>query len=302
MRRLKDKLGTRALPTAELDLHDAVAIPVGGIGRGVPKIATMLAITRLWTAHGGVAPVAHLLDLARDYAHRREVFGAPLATKPLHLAWLGQIAATYQAMVALLFRAADLVGRTEQGDSGDAALARVVVPLAKLACARQGVWATSELLESFGGAGYLEDTGIPAALRNGHVNVIWEGASSVMAHDVLRALRDPQVGDAFLADVDERLVAGAAHPDLEEPARRTRAAADELKPLLAEPSEATGRRLAWGMARTYEAALLVEAAAWAHRVKADARPAAAARRFTAEPLLDAPHDLSDDEQAALALG
>lgn len=301
VRRLKDKLGTRALPTAELDLVDTVATPVGGIGRGVAKIAEMLPATRLWTAHGGVAPVAHLLDLARDYAQRRTVFGAPLAAKPLHRAWLGQIAATYHAMLALLFRTAELVGRAECSRT-DLELARVVVPLAKLACSRQGVWASSELLESFGGAGYLEDTGIPAVFRNGHVNVIWEGASSVMAHDVLRALRDPRVGDAFLADLDERLAAGAAHPDLEEPARRVRAAADELKPLLAEPAEGSGRRLAWGMARTYEAALLVEAAAWAHRVKDDFGPAAAARRFTAEPLLDAAHDLDADEETALALG
>ena len=33
--RLKDKLGTRALPTAELSLQDAVAVPVGELGRGV---------------------------------------------------------------------------------------------------------------------------------------------------------------------------------------------------------------------------------------------------------------------------
>lgn len=50
VRRLKDKMGTRALPTAELELRGTLAVPVGGTGRGVAKVATMLNVTRLWAA------------------------------------------------------------------------------------------------------------------------------------------------------------------------------------------------------------------------------------------------------------
>ncbi len=82
VRRLKDKMGTKALPTAELDLDGTVATPVGGIGRGVAKIASLLNIARLWAALAGPGSVGHLLALARDYANKREVFGSRLHTPP----------------------------------------------------------------------------------------------------------------------------------------------------------------------------------------------------------------------------
>ena len=281
VRRLKDKLGTRALPTAELELDGTVAVPVGGLGRGVPKVAAVLQVARLWAAHGAVGTTGYALALARDYARRREAFGRPLADHPAHRAWIARVAAVYEAMVALSLRAAEAVGHAEP-------VARVLVPLTKLACARQAVWATSELVESFGGAGYLEDTGIPRLLRDVHVHCIWEGTTTILALDVLRALRDPEVGEAFAADLDAR-VAAAQHPALAGGLAAVRAAAGELRRLLAVPPEEAGaRRLAWGMARTYQAALLASAARWALEVHGDARAATAARVFCAGPLLDPP--------------
>ena len=47
----------------------------------------------------------------------------------------------------------------------------------------------SEVLESFGGAGYVEDTGLPVLLRDSQVLPIWEGTTNVLALDTLRALR-----------------------------------------------------------------------------------------------------------------
>jgi alkylation response protein AidB-like acyl-CoA dehydrogenase len=246
VRRLKDKLGTRALPTAELDLDRTVAVPVGGLGRGVAKVAAMLNVTRLHAAFGGLAQVSHGLDLARDHARRREAFGRPIAELPIHRAWMARVAAEYEAMLALAFRAAELVGWAEGGaDPGAADLARVAVPLTKLAVARRSVWAASELLESFGGAGYLEDTGIPRILRDAHVQPIWEGTTSVMAHDVLRVLRNEGIAQAFLAEVDDR-VRAANDPAIEGPAGAVLEAAGRLRPMLAEPEEGVGRRLAWG--------------------------------------------------------
>jgi hypothetical protein len=76
---------------------------------------------------------------------------------------------------------------------------------------------------------------------------------------------------------------------------------EELKRLLAEPSgETEGRRLAWGMARTYQAALLCEAAGWALDKHGDARTATAASIFTAQPLIDAPMPVSPEDAASLA--
>lgn len=48
--RLKNKLGTRALPTAELSLNGAKAVLVSQPGRGVPTIAQMVNITRIYNS------------------------------------------------------------------------------------------------------------------------------------------------------------------------------------------------------------------------------------------------------------
>jgi acyl-CoA dehydrogenase len=53
----------------------------------------------------------------------------------------------------------------------------------------------SEALECFGGAGYIEDTGLPQLLRDAQVYAIWEGTTNVLSLDSLRAL----AGDTFAA-------------------------------------------------------------------------------------------------------
>jgi acyl-CoA dehydrogenase len=300
VRRLKDKFGTRALPTAEMDLVGTRAVPVAGIGRGVSKIADVLNIARLWASWGGTAGVGHLLGLARDYAGRREVFGRRLIETPLHCVWLARIAAEYEAMINLTFETAGVLGRVEHG--ADATLARVLVPLNKLACARQGVWAASELIESFGGAGYLEDTGLPRIFRNLHVNCIWEGTTSVLAHDVVRVLSSSAAGEAFIESVVRRLE-GLTSDALRQVRASVEDALDTLAPLIQSPDGVQARRLAWGMVRTYQTVLLAEAAEWRWREKHDRSAWAAAHLFAREPLVPPPFaDLHDDALHALAFG
>lgn len=300
VRRLKDKLGTKALPTAELDLDGTLAVPVGGVGRGVAKIAGMLNVTRLHAAAGSLGAVGYGLSLARDYAYRREAFGRRLADLPLHRAWMARVAAEYEAMNALAFRAAQLVGEVERG-GGTPELARVVVPLLKMSLGRQGVWGTSHLIESFGGAGYLEDTGLPRLLRDAHVQSIWEGTTSVLALDTLRALRGPGVAEAFLEDVEAKARA-ASGPALDASAERVLAALGELRGSVRDPAEGSARRIAWGMARAYQAALLVEAAGWALDKHGDANAATALALLTARPLVGEDPGVDGDALGQLAFG
>ncbi len=188
--RLKDKLGTRKLPTAELTLDGAVAAPVAGLQDGVRNIAPMLEVTRTWNAIAAVAGMHRALSLARDFARRRVAFGAPLAAQPLHVELLAGLEAEREGAFLLAFRAAALLGRAETGEASTAerALLRAVTPLAKLTTARQAVQIASEAIECFGGAGYVEDTGLPGLLRDAQVLPIWEGTTNVLADDFLRAL------------------------------------------------------------------------------------------------------------------
>lgn len=296
VRRLKDKLGTKALPTAEMDLEGTIAVPVGGLGRGVAKIAPMLNITRVHAAFGSIGGMGAGLDIVRDYAGRREAFGKLLADLPVHRGWIARIAATYEAALALGFRAAQLLGRFE-GNGDGAALTRVVTPLVKMAVARQGVETASHMVESFGGAGYLEDTGIPRMLRDSQVNSIWEGTTSVMSLDVMRSLAKPEAWEAYLDEVD-RAARAYDHPLIDGPRQAVLAAREELKRIDVE--ERNARRLAWGMALTLQGALLCEAAGWNLQTHGDARMATALALHCADPLVPPDAGLGDPELGALA--
>lgn len=84
------------------------------------------------------------------------------------------------------------------------------------------------------------------------------------------------------------------------PARRVLAALDELRPLLRDPSEREARRLGWGMARTYQAALLCEAAGWALDKHGDARAVTALALLASGPLVGPDPGVDDHALGRLA--
>lgn len=286
--RLKDKLGTRKVPTAELTLDGAPAQLVGAAADGVKAIAPMLNVTRTWNAVSAVALMRRGLALARDYARRRVAFGAPLAEKPLHVDTLAGLEAEFRGALQLAFFVVGLLGRQEAGDADPArdALLRVATPLAKLVTARQAVAVLSEVVEAFGGAGYVEDTGIPALLRDAQVLPIWEGTTNVLALDALRAA--DAGGAALLAREAEAILREAPAPGLaalgaqalrslaDAAAWRERAAAQGTAAV-----EAGARRYALTLGRALELALLARQAQWSLDHGVDPAAAAAARRFAA---------------------
>jgi alkylation response protein AidB-like acyl-CoA dehydrogenase len=289
--RLKEKLGTRSVPTAELTLDGARAFPVKGLSDGVKSISPMLQITRTWNSVGAVAGMRRALALASDYARKRTAFGAALSAKPLHLETLADLQATFEGAFLLTFRVVELLGREEAKTmgEGDYELLRLLTPIAKLTTGKQAVSVASEALECFGGAGYVEDTGLPRLLRDAQVLPIWEGTTNVLSLDLLRASRG--CGLAPIVAEVERATAEA--PDaLARAAEAAREAAWHASAWLAATSgdalEAGARRLALTCGLALELALLVEQAAWGIE-RGDERSAHAARRFARRGV-----DLVDD--------
>ncbi len=185
--RLKDKLGTRKVPTAELTLDGTRAILVGAPANGTRAIEPMLAVTRLWNSVCAVSFMRRGLALARSYAANRTAFGQPLAQLPLHADTLAALEAETWGAFLMTFLLVELNGRQEAGeiDGEQLALLRLLTPLTKLVTGKQAVAVLSEVLESFGGAGYVEDTGLPQLLRDAQVLPIWEGTTNVLALDAL---------------------------------------------------------------------------------------------------------------------
>jgi len=300
VRRLKDKLGTKALPTAELDLDGAYATPVGPPHRGVKTISGMLSITRLWNAMSSASGLARAVQLALSYATRREVFGKPLVEQPLHRVTLAELQVDYEATLALVVRASQLTGRVEAGvaSEADAQVLRALMPVTKLFTAKYAVAGASEALEAFGGAGYIENTGLPALLRNAQVLSIWEGTTNVLSLDLLRAAVREHALAPLLADVAERM-AGADVPQLAESVRLVASQAQSLGAAAAawadagqDAVEAGMRAFAMRVGTVYTAALLLEHAA--HRLaKHDDAAAAVANRWVRREL-GGPEDVSPD--------
>src|SRR5437868_1446156 len=266
--RLKDKLGTRAPPTAELTLEGTPARLVGGAGEGIRKIATLFNITRVYNAVAAVAGMRRAIALATDYARRRIAFGKPLIEHPLHAETLAEMQLELHAAFLVAFRVVELLGREECGDATESELQllRFLIPVAKLYTAKQAIAVASEAVEAFGGAGYVEDTGIPRLLRDAQVLPIWEGTSNVLSVDVLRALSADAPVKALLARVDTALDTGAAWADAatrDALAAHRDTLAARLAAAAADPDAALpgARDLARAAADTLIAALLAEHAA-----------------------------------------
>jgi alkylation response protein AidB-like acyl-CoA dehydrogenase len=285
--RLKDKLGTRMVPTAELTLDGTPAVLVCGPADGIKNITPMLNITRAWNAVGAISGMRRGLALARDYAKKRVAFGAPLAEKALHVDTLAGLEAEFEGALHLTFRMIALLGKEEAGTlrEEEQKLLRLLTPIVKATTAKQAVAVASEVLEAFGGAGYVEDTGLPRILRDSQVLPIWEGTTNVLSLDVLRVLGRGASLDVVEREIRARVetasdagLTAAGRVALDAVAHAHAWLAGALKEGPAA-LEAGARRFALTLGRALELALLVEHGSWSLAAEKDGRGAAAAKRF-----------------------
>jgi len=294
IRRLKDKLGTRSLPTAELELDGAIAYPVGDPldGGGVRRIATMLNVTRIHNAIGSAGSLARGLAWARAYALQRVVFGMPLYSAPAHRVTLTELAVDHAAILALVFRSCELMGRLEHGSASpeEISILRGLTPVTKLATARWAVAGAAEAMEAVGGVGYCEDSTIPALVRNTHVQPIWEGTTNVLSLDLLRAQARAGSISALIADGRDVLAEVYDDGHVGDTAKAAGLAFDVLERLVEEtledPEKAqrSARSIALGLATTYACARLCAQGSWAAG-RRNLRTAAIANRLAQRGLI-----------------
>lgn len=203
VRRMKDKLGTKALPTAEVDFEGTTGYLVGNPGEGIKNISYLFNITRIYNAVTTIGSFRRLYQLAEDYSHKRVAFGKPLIHQPLHKKMLSGAKEQLIKCQLLTFYTVKLLQEEEKNPSEkNATLLRLFTPLAKLYTAKHNMIWTSELIESFGGAGYIEDTGLPKFLRDSQVFAIWEGTTNVLSLDCLRAIQKENALEAYLNEME----------------------------------------------------------------------------------------------------
>jgi alkylation response protein AidB-like acyl-CoA dehydrogenase len=267
--RLKDKLGTRALPTAELRLNGTKAQLIGEQGRGVKNITHMLNMTRLYNSVSAIAYLRRILALLKDYNNKRYVFGKLLLDQPLHIETVAELEINLHALFSLTFFTISLLGKEEvsKATEDEKALLRLLTPITKLYTGKIAVQSISEALECFGGAGYMEDTQIPKILRDAQVLAIWEGTTNVLSLDTIRALKKDLTFDPLITYASDKI--SKIGPEFEDQRKKLHDRIMVIKSYIIglsgkelEYSEASARILSFSIAELIISILLLQNASW----------------------------------------
>ncbi|TVR20763.1 MAG: acyl-CoA dehydrogenase [Anaerolineaceae bacterium] len=284
LRRLKDKLGTRTLASAELDFIDAVAYPVGAIDRGFKiTVELVLNTSRLMNAISCAGFMRRAYIEAASYACNRRAFGQVIAEYPLVQEAVADILAESTAAVASGFMLADLLDKIETGAAGDdeRAIYRIFVNLNKYITSVRGSESIHRAIEVLGGNGAIESFSIlPRLYRDMVVLESWEGAHNVLCLQVLRDIGRYGVHQPYIAYLQRTLDAVSAD-QLKGLADTVREAINRAMTLLGRIAsadsayqQAHARRLADALSHVGQAALLLAEAQWeidnaGHTIKPD---------------------------------
>ncbi|KAL1898747.1 hypothetical protein Cpir12675_001750 [Ceratocystis pirilliformis] len=231
--RLRNKMGTCPLPTAELKLDGMRGWLIGEEGRGAEEIAVILNITRVHSAIAAMGYVGRGLAIAKAYARVRTIRSPRgkrmfLAENSLHLNTLANMTAEYQGLMLLSIFCAYVLGLDEHQYTFDAKAAaasnpvlatltppqnlitpllRVLTQITKAYVCKNAIPILYSCMEAMGGAGYLnnEDSeylNVSRIYRDCCVLAIWEGTTDVLSADFIRAMKHPQTGAASVAALD----------------------------------------------------------------------------------------------------
>jgi len=290
-RRLKDKLGTIAVPTGEVELRGAEGYLVGEPERGFEYMTEMLNLERLHNAVASLGIVGRALFESKVHAANREAFGETIDQYPLLRRDLAELCVDYEAAAAFVFAAARQLDRRETTQAGSDEhreayqLLRALVPVAKYKTARMAVDTTSYACEILGGNGYVNGFVTERFHRDAQVLPIWEGTSNILSLDLLRALDREDAHEALLPYLSD-LLGAVTHPALEESVAAVESACHTLQTALGtlatadqEYAQYEAKQLADLLFDVVAGALLVENAQYALAEREDGRKAVIARLF-----------------------
>jgi alkylation response protein AidB-like acyl-CoA dehydrogenase len=280
VRRLKQKLGTKSVPTGEVEFRGALGYALRGApgdggadgdaagsgsdAGGLNRMMEMVNGSRFGVALMGLGIARRCVAEASAWAHHRQAKGRALVDLPLVREQLVDLLAELEAATALGFECTS-ASRLPDG----ARLRRIMVPAAKVRLCRLGVEAASYAVELHGGNGYCEDWGLTRQLRDAQCHPIWEGSENICVLDVLRTIRRDGSHEALLARIDGALATArqGAPGWVQEGVEATTGARerlagriDGLAGLEPDAAEAVSGRLCDLLNRTTSAALLLEQA------------------------------------------
>lgn len=180
IRRLKDKIATRSVPTGEIELRNSEAWPLGELTNGIYLILEVLNVSRVANSLGSVALAQRAMSEAFSFASDRMVFGRPLIEQPLIRHQFEERLRRLQAVSKLAWKAVELLNEVWQEKppySDRYHLFRLVTHLAKYWTAEFAVQTAKWAMEVHGGLGTLQEYHAERWLREAMILAIWEGPS-----------------------------------------------------------------------------------------------------------------------------
>lgn len=213
--RLKEKLGTRSLATAEVTFNDAKAWLVGDFKDGAQHV---INTSRIYNAFACCGNARRALTTAWTYAQNRIAFGQPIIHFPIVQAQITDMRAALAAMLAGSMRIAKVWDDIERGKGtpADEAFMRMAVNLNKYRSAVLSHEIIVQAIEILGGNGAIESFSVlPRLLRDNVVYENWEGTHNVLMAQVQRDIRRYAIHEPFFETI-ERLFKAAFMPEIKD--------------------------------------------------------------------------------------
>lgn len=220
--RLKDKLGTRELVTAEVTFDGAVAWPVGPADRGVANLLRyVLTPSRMGCVSFAAAALRQAERITRGYAAFRTAFGHPILEYGPVRETIEGLERAHRRTLAAYFELLRLWNRPV--DATERLDFRILLSICKPALTRAAMQGVHDAVMLLGGNGIEERfSPLPRLLRDAVIMETWEGPHAVLNAQALNDLVRYEVDPAeFVARI-----AGAPRPDLVAPLARILASPD----------------------------------------------------------------------------
>lgn len=191
LRRLKDKIATRSVPTGEIELRDSEAYLLGPANSGIYLILEVLNISRVANSVVSVALAQRAMADALTFAERRAAFGKPILDHPLLRHQFEVRFKQLRSAFALAWESVHLLNDVwmQQPPYSDRYhLFRLVAHLAKYWTAEFAIDTAKWAMEVHGGLGVLAEYGVERWLREAMILAIWEGTSHRQILDGLEVI------------------------------------------------------------------------------------------------------------------
>lgn len=201
IRRIKDKIGTRSVPTGEVELRESMGYLLGTPEIGVYLILEVLNWSRVANSIGSVALVQRAIAEAQQFTQHRIAFGKPLYEQPLMRHQIQRWVDQLPALFALAWTCVELleeVWKETPPYSERYHLFRSLTHLAKYWTAEMAVQSAKWCMEVHGGHGVLAEFGVERLLREAMVLPIWEGGSHRQMLDALEVMQKRKAHETLL--------------------------------------------------------------------------------------------------------